>query len=112
MGAMAEIEAERYLEEERNMIDYEMHMIETSFDKLKEKLDIIFKEKGYSNIKYNLKFDNPGLNVHIRNDYWKLIDQDTLKKIERLTGKSFSEWDDFDEDCGKIYGYKIELVVE
>ena len=112
MGQMAEIEAEEYLKEERNMIDYEMHMIETSFDKLKAKLDIIFKKKGYSNIKYDLKFENPGLNVHIRNDYWKIIDPDTLKKIERITGKSFSKWDDFDEDCGEIYGYKIELVVE
>lgn len=112
MGQMAEIEAEEYLKEERNMIDYEMHMIEASFDKLKEKLDIIFKKKGYFNIKYDLKFDNPGLNVYIRNDYWKYIDLDTLKKIERITGKSFSAWDDFDEDCGQIYGYKIELIIE
>ena len=103
------LEVEQYMREEENLIEYEMHMIETAFERLRNILTNILVKRGYKIEEIRCDLESNPLSVNLRYDYWSAIDDQTLKAIEKETGVRPEHWDDFDEDTGYINGYKLKL---
>jgi|TARA_B110000467_G_C18338984_1_gene501396 hypothetical protein len=103
------LEGEQYMKEEQDLIECEMHMLETSYEKIKAVITKVLTARGYkeSEIRYNL--NTHPLSINLRYDYWNVIDDATLREIESKTGMKPKHWDDFDDDTGYINGYELHL---
>jgi len=103
------LEVEQYMREEENLIEYEMHMIEAAFEKLRDMLTDILVKRGYKKEEIRCSLESHPLSINLRYDYWNQIDDQTLKIIEQETGVHPEHWDDFDNDTGYINGYRLKL---
>ena len=106
------LEVEEYMRDEQNIIEFEMHMIETAFNRLEGIINKILIKDGYKRSEIRCEYKGfEGLRLQLRYDYWQPIKESTLNKITELTGIKPVLFEIEDEDCGPLVAYDFNFEI-
>ena len=85
---------------------------EIKMTELDRKLEItnFLNNNGYDTVKIHNDFDNYDFCVRV--GYHDSIPAKLVEEMELAFNVRITEWDLFDDDCGMLYGYGVEVVDE
>jgi hypothetical protein len=106
------LEVEQYMRDEQNIIEFEMHMLESAFRNLENIITNILSKDGYDKAEIRCQYKQiDGFAIQLRYDYWQPIKQSTLNKIKQLTGITPKLFEIEDEDCGPLVAYDLNFEI-